>query len=244
MLMEFLKIKSKLAGSFLLFIVLAFLIVANGEAAKMFEKGETFKYEIKKFGIKAGEATLEFEGPTRIYEKDALLIIFTSKGFNFYDQEKIYLDPQTFYPIAVNRDLDIFGKKEKIEEKYDALKGMVTISKMVKGKLQEMTINKDLPLDNLYCFIYRLRNLSNLKVGYSFDIVLPTADVRISVKEKRKFKAMGKKFNTFFMQSVPKKYRIWFDDSEAMVPLRIDGAVGFGKTSMVLTEISHGGKIK
>ena len=244
MLMEFLKIKSKFTLAFLLFIVLAFLNITNSEAVSNLTKGETFKYAIKKFGMKAGEATLEFKGTSPIYGKDALLIVFTSKGFHFYDQEKIYLDPKTFYPIAVKRDLDIFGNKEQIEEKYDALKGTVIISKMVKGKLEELTIKKDLPLDNLYCFIYRLRNLSNLKVGYSFDIVLPTADVKIAVKEKRRFKAMGKKFNTFFMQSVPKKYRIWFDDSDSMVPLRIDGAVGFGKTSMVLTEISHGGKVK
>ncbi|MBU0468415.1 MAG: DUF3108 domain-containing protein [Candidatus Omnitrophica bacterium] len=210
----------------------------------MFEKGETFKYAIKKLGVTAGEATLEFKGEAEIYGKNALLIVFTSEGFNFYDQEEIYLDPETFYPIAVKRDLDIFGNKEQIEEKYDALTSSVTISKMVKGKLQELKIKKDLPLDNLYCFIYRLRNSARLKVGYSFDVVLPTADVKIEVKEKLEFKVMDKKFNTFFMQSVPKKYRIWFDDSEAMVPLRIDGAVGFGKTSMVLTEISHGGETK
>lgn len=244
MLMDFMKIKNKFALVCLLFISVSFLNIAKSEAAKMFEKGETFKYEINQLGIKAGEATLEFKGTSRIYGKDALLIVFTSKGFNFYDQEEIYFDPQTFYPIAVNRDLDIFGKKEKIEERYDAPNGTVTISKMVKGELEELKIKKDLPLDNLYCFIYRLRERSSLRVGNSFDILLPTADVKISVEDKRVFKVMGKKFNTFFMQSVPKKYRIWFDDSDAMVPLRIDGAIGFGKTSMVLTEISHGGKTK
>ena len=244
MLMDFLKIKIRLAFIVILVVALAFVNASNSEAAKMLKKGETFRYMIKKLGIKAGDASLEFKGEAEIAGRKALLIVFTSEGFNFYDQEKIYLDPETYFPIAVDRDLNIFGNKEKIKERYDALKGSVNISKMVKGELQEITIKKELPLDNLYCFIYRLRKSAKLEVGNSFDIILPTADVKIEVKDKVEFEAMNKKFKSFFMQSVPKKYRIWFDDSEEMIPLRIDGAVGFGKTSMVLTEILYGGEVK
>jgi hypothetical protein len=43
----------------------------------------------------------------------------------------------------------------------------------------------------------------------------------------------------FYIASEPKKYRIWFDNSPLKIPLKIDGAIGWGKMSMVFREHTH-----
>ena len=88
-----------------------------------FRPGETIQYDIKKLAVKAGEATLTFQGLVSLEGQSAFLITFASKGLKFFDEEKIYLDPPTFLPKRVERDLNIFGKKEEIIEYYNAQEG-------------------------------------------------------------------------------------------------------------------------
>ena len=73
--------------------------------------GETVTFDIKKLGMKVGEATLVYRGPGRIANRDTVLIEFTSRAINFLDEEKIYLDPVRMVPMVVERNLNIFGKK-------------------------------------------------------------------------------------------------------------------------------------
>ncbi len=48
---------------------------------------------------------------------------------------------------------------------------------------------------------------------------------------------MGKQTETFLLQSDPQQYSVWFDATSKHLPVRIDGAAGFGKTVMVLREV-------
>lgn len=203
-----------------------------------FLRGEKISYDIRKFGIKAGEASLVFNGYVQINGMDAFKITFTAKAFNFFDEEKIYLDPKTFYPIIVERNLNIWGKKEHIIERYDAEKGIVNIVKDAGGKVYAKTIKKGRRIDNIYCFIYRYRNSGIFKPDEVLEILLPTKDVEFRLVKNTTFKMGDKEFNAYYLQSELKEYRIWFGRGPNKLPLRIDGAVGFGKASMIMKTYS------
>lgn len=196
--------------------------------------GEKITYSIKQLGMKAGEATLSFEGPVTREEKDYQLIVFHADGMNFLDDEKIYADPKTLLPLIVERDLNIFGKKEKITEYYESESGRVRIVKTVDKKTTEQIISKKGRLDNIYCFIFRYRQGESFKTGDMIQVNLPTVDLRLKIANKVKLVAGGKKYGAVYIYSDPSKYKLWFDVGRQRIPLRIDGAVGVGSTSMTM----------
>ena len=51
--------------------------------------------------------------------------------------------------------------------------------------------------------------------------------------------AAGKEFEAYNMSSISKKYRVWFDSSHKKIPLMIDGAVGFGHTTMIMKDYDN-----
>jgi hypothetical protein len=192
---------------------------------------EKITYDIKKVGMSAGKATLSFD-TAQLDGKEVYLVDFTATAMKVNDVEKIYMDTKTFLPLKVERDVNVFGKKELITETYDA-KGSVKVTKIVGGKKTEQTLKKKDPLDNIYCFIYRYRQNGKFEIGEKIRMNLPTKDVKFTVLKKDKLRIGDREHDVYFMQSVPKKYSIWFD-AEMRIPVRIDGAAGFGKTSMIL----------
>ncbi len=200
------------------------------EAALPFKKGETIKYAVKKGPLKAGDATLTYHGQQNVDGREVCLIVFKADGFNFYDMEKIYMDAKTYAPIVVERDLNIFGKKEKITEEYQ--EGQIKITKTVKGKTTTETINKKGQIDNIYGAIYRYRATGSFKIGDQMALRLPTQDVTLKLVKTEKIDDR----DAYYMESVPAKYKVWFDTSAPKTPLRITGAAGFGKTTMFMTE--------
>jgi hypothetical protein len=218
--------------SFLIGAVLLVLPVQAQEAP--FKKGETIKYSVKKMAFKAGDATLTYQGQQNVDGREVCLIVFKADGFNFYDEEKIYMDAKTYAPIVVERDLNIFGKKEKITEEYQEDK--IKITKTVKGKTTTETINKKGQLDNIYGAIYRYRQTGAFKVGDEMKLHLPTMDVTLKLTKQVKIDAGGKKYDAYYMESVPSKFTVWFDTSSKRIPLRINGAVGMANTVMTMTD--------
>ncbi len=237
---KFLKyLKFSVIAAILMFPATApYLSAAQDVASLPFKVGETIKYDIKKVGMKAGEASLVFNGPTKIKEKDVLSVTFTAKGMNFFDEEKLYLDPITFRPVMVERNLNIFGSKEQITEEYQD--GKIKIIKKVGNKTIDQSITKSGAIDNIYGFIYRYRKEGQFKDKESFAIHLPTKDIQIKLRSKTKLKAVKEEFDAYYMESVPKQYNIWFDAGSRRIPLRIDGALGLGRTIMVMREYIPG----
>ncbi len=210
-------------------------------AEAVYEPGETIRYQIKKMGIKAGDAILEYKGIVEDGGRQLVLLVFKADGFNFYDEEKIYADPETLLPVRVERDLNIFGKKEKIIEYYEQDPARVRIVKFKKGKdAEEQVLTKEGPIDNLYCFIYRYRSQGRFLEGETMTLELPTKRVEIKVVEKTSVKVGPGDRAAFFMESVPSEYRVWFGDDPGRTPLRIDGAVGFAKTQMIFVSSDSG----
>ncbi len=218
----------------LFFLVL--LLIPHGVHADeyVFNPGEEIHFKIMQMGLKAGDATLKFVGPTVINEVDTVLIEFTADGFNFYDNEKIYVDPTSFKPLTVIRDLNIFGKKEKIVETYFPQDNKILIEKTVGSKVINQVLTKQGEIDNIYGFIYRFRQEGEFKVGNKTDIVLPTKDFKIVITKKVKVAAAGKDFESYYLESQPAGYKIWLDASDKRLPLRISGAIGLANTVMVL----------
>ena len=225
--------------AFLLAIVFAGICAgpvwtADAPKALPFRPGETIRYDIKKLKMRVGQASLTFHGLVSLDGQSALLITFTGKGLKFFDEEKIYVDPRTFLPVRVERDLSIFGKKESIVEHYNAREGTVRIVKTTKGKTTEQVIKRSVPMDNIYCFIFRYRVSGKFTPGETFQIHLPTKNVQFQVQKPRGLQVGEKEIAAHYLQSDPAQYRVWFDTGARKVPLRIDGAIGFGKTAMVM----------
>ena len=210
------------------------VLAADAPGILPFRPGETIQYDIKKLKMRVGQASLTFHGLVSLDGRSALLLTFTSKGLKFFDEEKIYIDPRTFLPQKVERDLNIFGKKERIVEHYNAREGTVRIVKTVKNKTTEQVIKRSVPLDNIYCFIFRYRAMGKFATGESIQIHLPTKDVQFQAQRPRRLQLGDKEVEAYYMQSDPAQYRVWFDTGAHKVPLRIDGAIGFGKTAMIL----------
>ncbi len=199
-----------------------------------FPKGETITYAIKKLGLSVGEASYVFNGSTQIEGKQAFLLTFTAKAFNFFDEEKIYFDPTTFYPIMVQRNLNIFGKKEKIVEHYFHDKGEVIITKIAKKKETQQTIKKTGPIDNLICFIYRYRKFGTFQKDETLNMHLPTKDAAIRLLREENIKIATKQYNTYYLQSIPPQYKLWFSTGKNKIPLRISGALGPLNATMIM----------
>ncbi len=216
-------------------------ISAEGRKEPLFLKGEKISYAIKKLGVKGGEAELIFGGLTKIQNKDAYLLTFTAKALNFFDQEKIYMDPVSFYPLRIERDLNLWGKKEKITEEYQANGRIVKITKRAKGKTTQQTIAKETRLDNIYSFLYRYRRLGQFRVGDSFTMHLPTQDLKFHLQKIVKVKAAGQTYDSFYLKSEPARYEVWFDAGAKKIPLKINGAIGLGDTLMVMVEYEEQG---
>jgi len=228
-------------SGFILVIILALLslnVCAVAYSANApFSKGETIQYDIEKFKLKVGEATLTFNGVVEVQGKKALSITFTARGFKFLDEEQIYIDVDTFYPILIKRRLSMFGKEESITEFYDSHKGKVRIVKTVKGKTTEQTIENGGRFDNIYGFIYRHRQLGQFGQDQEFALHLPTRDLKFKFAKQSLLTIAEQEFDATYMHSTPKKYEIWFDNSPKHIPLKIDGALGFGSMSMIFKEL-------
>ena len=216
--------------------VITLCFLAQSASATVFNEGETIKYEVKSLGVKLGDATLVFNGRTMIGQKERVLVTFTAKGMNFYDEEMIYLDPDTFFPVMVKRDLNIFGKKEKITEIYDQKKGTVEITINSKKKTKHLSLKQDNAIENIYGFIFRSRKSAKFSEGNKIKLQLPTQEVNIDILKQTKIALAGKKYEAFLMKGTPKRIKIWFDVGENKIPLRIKGAMGIGNTTMSMVE--------
>ncbi len=212
----------------------ALVLPAFAAATPAFKPGEVIRYTVKQAGVKAGEATLTFSGETYRDGKKYTLIIFSAKGFNFFDEERIFVDGNTFLPRLVIRDINIFGNKEKIMEEYDQVTGSITVTKIAGERTTVQVLDKKGAVDNIYGFIYRYRRETAVDSPQKFDVHLPTLNVTIAPVHDLDFNAAGKTYKATLLRSVPSKYSIWMDKSEKRLPLRIAGAIGVANTVMTM----------
>jgi len=196
---------------------------------------ETIHYSIRQLGYD-GQATLTLVGPRDYKGYRTILIVFKANGANFSDEEDIYVDPATYKPLFVERNfsLSVFGQGKTLED-YASSKGEIDITKTDGDRVTHQVINKVGAVDNIYGFIYRYRKEGSFKMGDVLNMALPTKDLKIQLTKRVKLRIAGKSYDSYYMQSQPTRYKIWFDSSERKLPLRITGTIGFINSVMTMT---------
>ncbi len=205
-----------------------------------FKKGEKITYNVNLFGIKIGSSQLQFFGPALLDNKEVELIVLSTNVTNLQDVEKIYVDSNSYLPLRVERSVVFFGKKMEIIEDYNLKDNSFTLTKTESGKTTKEVIKSQKPLQNIISLIFLFRKNRTFDIGETFPIALPLLKLQMKVKKIVNFSTANKKYRAYLFESVPKKYRIWLDESPRKIPLRLDGAVGFGNTAMVMTEFIPG----
>ena len=200
-----------------------------------FSSGEKLVFFYSMGPLRIGTAELTFIGKTFFQEKEAFLIKFESQVGTFYDLEIIYAQPQTFYPIYVERSIKNIGLRTEIKEKYDQQNHKVEITK--EGLLGKKTkvIEKKSPIHNALLLIYYCRSLltSELKVGYEFDIVLPIDEFKVTLSSIEKIKTPTGEQEVYLFESNPKKIKLWIANDERHTPLKMENLTAIGPSSIV-----------
>lgn len=201
-----------------------------------FKVGEEITYVVKKLGVSVGESKLIYKGPQELNGQPVELIILQTNIIKFNGEERIYLDADKLLPILVERDIELFGKKELIAERYNQTTGDVEITNTTKGKTTTQVIHKGGRVDNVQAFIFRYRRNGNYTFGEKLMMPLPLVDVELELTGEEKIDLMDENFDVYSMKGSPKNLRIWFDKSPQHVPIRIDGKFGIGNVSFILKD--------
>jgi hypothetical protein len=198
-------------------------------------RAETIHFSIRQLGYD-GEATLTMVGPKEYRGHKTVLIVFKANGVNFSDEEDIYVDPVTYKPLFVERNfsLAMFGHG-KILEEYISSKREIIITKTEGKHVTREVIHKAGPVDNIYGFIYRYRKEGSFRIGDVLDMTLPTKDLKIYLVKRVVLKIGDKSYDSYYMESRPVRYKIWFDASKHKWPLRITGTISFFNSVMTMT---------
>jgi hypothetical protein len=151
--------------------------------------GEVISYSIKEGILRIGSAKMAFEGLVKNGDEESVLIHITWGIPGFNSDERIYVDPETFYPKFVYKERMKFGCKIRVVEDYFPDEGKVSIYRDTCGNVEQHLADRGAPVESIYARIYRLRMM-----GGSLDEIQPFV-VRMPEKDEN-FKLEGiKKLN-------------------------------------------------
>lgn len=208
----------------------------KSEAQPPFRNGETINYEVRLHSFKIGRAQLTYQGVVRMKAGSAFLIMFLTDVANFYDLERIYANVSTFNPFLVERQLSFFRNKERIEEDYASQLNSVRITKYKKTKGKTRVISSDRAFQHVISSLYYLRALKGLGIGQQLSLNLPLAKVKFIVKRIEEIKVPAGRFKAFYIESMPRKYKIWLSADEKKLPLRAEGMISLAPAVMIMTK--------
>ena len=201
-----------------------------------FREGERFLYDIILGLFKAGSAELIFHGLDTLDGREVYVITLETKLTNFHDKEKIYADVNNFYPVRVERDINMWGRSIEIVEDYNQNDKFVKIQKKEWGRTKVQTIHSDKKIQNAILLIYFYRN-SKFKEDSVFAFNLPTKKINMKLSKIEEIRVPKGTYKAQLLKSMPGQYKVWFDTTKEKIPLRIDGMMSFTGGRMVLSEI-------
>jgi hypothetical protein len=205
------------------------------EEAVPFADGEKITYSVKMGPVRMGGSTLSFEGKTVINGKEAFKIIFVTTGLNFLDKETIYADTKTFYPVRVERKLNLWGKKMDIVEDYDAKDNSWRLTKRQGRKITQEVFKSGSRVQNIISLVYFYRQMKDLSVDRPLEFNLSNAQVTMKIKGMEDMTIGNKRYKAYLIESVPPKYRVWLAAGKQRLPLRIEGSLlSFGHMAMIM----------
>lgn len=202
-----------------------------------FRVGEKLKYGIYSVGLKVGNVDITYLGRKKINGvlMDSILVESKAPGFN--DVETIYGKIDSFSPARVERKIRLFGEDIEITEEYDEVKKEVVITRRAKKTTVKKIASKD-RIGNVILLLYHFRyKRDNYKIGDKIEFNLPTQRLEMLVDKETKIKVPSGNFTSLFVRSVPSRFKIWFRNDADSIPLRIQGAIGFGNTYLVLLDV-------
>jgi len=204
----------------------------------VFPSGETISFGVYSNIVKVGSGALTYVGPVDnkgVVGQHVRLHVAT---LSVNDTEEVYGSGDFKLPYKVDRQLRLFGRDEVIKETYAPGNKSVVISKSINGQTEQSeTISSERDLENVLLTIYSLRNDPQLAVGRTYAVNLPTQRFKLIVKSKTSIKVPLGKFQVFYIESQPSKYKIWMTDDEKRIPVRIQGLVSFGMVYLAATAV-------
>lgn len=204
-----------------------------------FFAGEKIVYAVKMGPLKMGTSTLEFLGKTKLSNRELDTIVFRTTGLNFFDEEKIYAEPDTFYPVRVERTLNLWGRKMDIVEDYDSKDNSWRLTKREGRKITQEVFKSPERIQNFIAVVYFYRQMSDIGISKPLSFNFFTTKVKMQVTKTVDFSIGNKVYQAYLLESLPRKYRVWLDTSERKIPLRIDGSmIGFGNMALLMREFN------
>lgn len=204
-----------------------------------FRPGEELRYGIYSTVLKVGLASITYKGREKLGNRIVDIIVVEAKAPGFHDIDTIYGVIENFTPLRVERKINLFGENVEILEEYNQLTNEVIITR--KGKkttVKKLKSNKAIGNVILLLYYFRL-NKRAFNVGDKLEFNLPTKNLEMRVDKYLKLKVPKGKFNALFIRSIPKKFKVWLDPQQGNIPLRIQGAIGFGNTYLALIDIEN-----
>ncbi|MEK7849868.1 MAG: hypothetical protein AAB213_03505 [Candidatus Omnitrophota bacterium] len=206
-------------------VIFSFGFAGSGRCASS-HQGEKIIYAISP----VGRAEYNDLGTAVLEGHTVRLCTFKTRAMGFDDTEKIYSDPESGMPLRVERNISYWLSKEHIVEEYDQKNFILTVTKSVKGKKQERVVFKgDGPIHNAILLPFSLRQVSDLKVGWTATVRFPLK-FEVRLDSMREIETSAGKFRTYHFTSNPNKFEIWISQDALRLPLKIKGAGGLGYT--------------
>jgi hypothetical protein len=195
-------------------------------------------YKVYFNGMSCGSIIWKYLGEEKVEDKIAQIVSQESNTkvmgvFDFGGNDKVYLEKGTFLPIKVERDLSLFGNKEKIVEYYDQVNGKVRVVKTASGKTSEIVLNQDKPIRHIMALLYFFPDNVELKDGYQEVFNLPTQKLTIRYLGLKDIKTGSETKHCYFLKGTgARSFNLWLD-KETRLPLRLEFFVMLGKVSIV-----------
>ncbi|PIQ88852.1 MAG: hypothetical protein COV72_06135 [Candidatus Omnitrophica bacterium CG11_big_fil_rev_8_21_14_0_20_42_13] len=209
---------------------------AYAQDGNLFLKNETITYGIKLRGIGIGKATLAYKGRTRLNDKDAHLIIFETNTANFKDRETMFADIDTFLPLRIERDIKNWGKKIYIVEEYDQDNNAVKITRVNGKRTSVRKIKQDDNIQNVILLTYLFRKIGGFEIGSDFTVTLPLSKLIMRFTKEVSVSVPSGEYMAYLAESFPKGHKIWFENSNKGIPVKISGPFFLGDINMVMNE--------
>lgn len=238
------KIKDYLKNSIMLTVFFKNnTLVSSNPAAKKtnlpeypFLAGEKLKYGIYSTGLKVGAATITYLGNKEVNGTLVSCITLEAKLPGFYDLEKIYGDIENYAPVKVEREIELFGNNIYITEEYNKNNNEVLITRKSK-ETQIIKIESKERISNIILLLYHFRYKKSFKIGDSLKFNLPTKSLEMLIDRKTVISVPRGRFKAILVKSLPSQFKVWFLSDTDNIPLRIQGAIGFGNMYLELMDV-------
>ena len=173
--------------------------------------------------------------------RKANLVIFKTSVAGFTDTEKIYSDPQSGFPLFVERNISFLFRKEYLTEEYSLSENKVVISKFEgKKKVKEYIFKaKGGPIHNGVLLPFSLRRVPQLFIGWTMNIRLP-AEFKVKLVSTEDVTVPAGKFKAYHFTSDPPKFEIWISQDNLRLPVKIKGLGGLSYTLAMEKRIIKG----